>query len=93
MESGGVGSGPLLVIRKRDAVISIHLLGMKVESEVSYILDFSYDSRGFARIVYSEDMIYILNKVPTYPTIFMDKILEVSRDHPALMDFILWNLV
>lgn len=92
VESGAFDYGPQLVISKSPRVI-VSLSGWRRPHCIYYILDFVYDSRHFGRIIFSEEKFYFIESTPTYPTIFMDKILEVSRDHPALMDFILWNLI
>ena len=92
VESGSFDYGPHLVISKSPQV-RIALSGWKRPHGILYILDFVYDSRHLGRIIFSEETFYFINQTPTYPTIFMDKMIEVSRNHPALMDFILWNLL
>lgn len=92
VESGGLGVGPSLVIR-RSPEFSISLSGWRRGEEVLYILDFVYNSKDFGSIQFFGPKCYFINKAPVYPTIFMDKIMSLAKDHSALMDFVLWNLI
>lgn len=92
VESGVVGEGPNLMTGSNPGVL-ISLSGWRREGEILYLLDFVYNYKHFGTISFFGPRGYFLNKTPVYPTIFMDKMMSLAKDHPALMDFILWNLV
>jgi hypothetical protein len=92
VESGGFGTGPELIIGKSTKVV-ICLSGWKREENILYVLEFIHNNKHFGAINFYEPKCYFINKYPVYPTIFMDKIINLAKDHPALMDFVLWNLL
>ena len=92
VEWGEIGEGPKLMIGSNPGVL-ISLSGWRRGGEILYLLDFIHDYKHFGTVSFFKPRCYFINKASVYPEIFMDRIMSLSKKHPALTDFILWNLL